>query len=162
MSMEMRRRAPTARDVVEQLLDSYQSAGGAGRGESWGGGGHQVPLNAWETKDGYHVVMLAPGADPNEINVTAVGGTLTVEGELRAEGPQGANSIWTEFGPSRFRRTIQLPDAINTERVQASYRDGLLEIEIPKAEHAKPRSIQVRAGGGSGRPADAESGGEQG
>ena len=158
MSMEMRRRNPTVWDVMEQMLDNYP-ASGQRRGEQWsgaGGGGQQVPLNAWETKDGYHVVMMAPGADPNEINVTAVGGTLTVEGELRVQGPQGANPIWTEFGPSHFRRTIQLPDAINTERVQASYRDGLLEIEIPKAEHAKPRSIQVRSGGGGGQQVDVD------
>ena len=121
----------------------WTSSRGSNGGTS-SGGYQQVPLNAWETKEGFQIALMAPGADPAAINITAVGGTLTVEGELKLETPEGANYLWREFGPARFRRTLQLPDAINAEKVEAYYKNGLLFITVPKAEHAKPRTIKVQ------------------
>ncbi len=145
MATDMRRMAVrTPWSVLGELMDpSWLQAAARGDG---GSNGHQqqVPLNAWETKEGFQIALMAPGADPAAIQVTAVGGTLTVEGEMKFETPEGASFVWREFGPSRFRRTIQLPDAINTEMVEAYYRNGVLLISVPKAEHAKPRNIQVK------------------
>src|SRR5439155_6202612 len=104
----------------------------AGRGEGGATSTLPVLMNAWEAQDGYHLALMAPGADPSAIAITAVGGTLTVEGELNIEMPAGASALWQEFGPSRFRRTIQLPDAINPAGVEAYYKNGLLFISVPK------------------------------
>lgn len=159
MLMEMRRlAAPSAWDVMERVLHERWPTLAAGRGEDGATtGALQVPLmNAWEAKDGYHLALMAPGADPDAINITAVGGTLTIEGELNVETPEGASPLWREFGPSRFRRTLQLPDAINAAGVEAYYKNGLLFISVPKAEHAKPRSITVKTHGPGEQPVLAE------
>jgi HSP20 family protein len=157
MGMDIRRlAAPTSWDVIERLMHDQWPPLASGRGEGGATTTRQVPLNAWEAQDGYHVALLAPGADPEAISVTAVGGTLTVEGELKVETPPGAKHLWQEFGPSRFRRTIQLPDAINAEGVEAYYKNGLLLITVPKAEHAKPRSIAVKPHGPGAQPVPTE------
>src|SRR6476660_2306901 len=107
MSMNPHRLAtPSAWDVMERVLHDRWPTLASGRGEGGAAGTQPVPLNAWETTDGFHVALMAPGADPQAISITVVGGTLTVEGELQAQAPAGASSLWQEFGPSRFRRTI--------------------------------------------------------
>ena len=157
MLMDIRRlAAPSAWDVMERVLHDRWPALAAGRGEGGAPVAQPVPMNAWEAQDGYHLALMAPGADPSAISITAVGGTLTVEGELNVETPEGANALWREFGPSRFRRTIQLPDAIDADAVEAYYKNGLLFISVPKAEHVKPRSITVRAYGPGEQPVPAE------
>ncbi len=146
MAMDIRRPTfPSTWSLMEQFLENPW-AFLFGRSTNGGATGYQsVPLNVWETADGYQIALMAPGVDPGALSVTAVGGTLTVEGELKWETPQGASVIWREFGPSKFRRTIQLPDAINPDQVEAVYKNRLVFITVPKAEHAKPRSIQVKA-----------------
>ena len=60
--------------------------------------------------------------------------------------PEGAKAVWQEFGPSKFRRSLRLGAAVDPARVEAIYRNGLLLVTMPKAEHAKPRQIQVQTG----------------
>src|SRR3954466_4320711 len=127
MAMDIRRpTSPSAWDLMERLMEQPWAQYSARSANGGSTGYQQVPLNAWETKDGFQVALMAPGSDPAAINITAVGGTLTVEGELKIETPEGANYLWREFGPTKFRRTIQLPDAINSEAVEAYYQNGLL------------------------------------
>ena len=88
-----------------------------------------------------------------------MGGTLTVEGELRLETPEGAAILHQEFGPSRFRRTVQLPDAIDAARVEATYHNGVLLIGVPKAQEAKPRTIKVQVQGPTELPVPTDASG---
>jgi HSP20 family protein len=109
-----------------------------------------LPVNVWETAEGYQAALLAPGLDEQSINVTVHDDTLAIEGELRFAVPEGAKPIWQEFGPSKFRRSLRLGTAVDPARVEAMYKNGLLLVTMPKAEHAKPRQIQVQVGvGGS-------------
>ena len=73
--------------------------------------------------------------------------TLAIEGEFKFEVPQGAKPIWQEFAPARFRRSLRLGAAIDPAKVEAMYQNGVLVITMPKAEHAKPRQVQVQLGG---------------
>src|SRR5947207_2088237 len=130
MASDIRRQAaPSMWDVMDELMNRAWHA-------NWPTNGHsasfQVPMNAWETRDGYQFALMAPGCDTAALNVNAVGGTLTVEGEVKVETPEGATPLWREFGPAKFRRTIQLPDAINPEGVDAYYKNGLVFLTVPK------------------------------
>ncbi len=58
--------------------------------------------------------------------------------------PDGASPVWQEFGPSRFRRSLRLGASVDGAKVDAMYGNGLLMITMPKAEHVKPRQIQVQ------------------
>ena len=119
----------------------YSAAQGGGNGSA---GFQSLPVNVWETQEGYHASLLAPGLDESSINVTVHDDTLAIEGELGFQVPEGAKAIWQEFGPSKFRRSLRLGAAVDPARVEAIYRNGLLLVTMPKAEHAKPRQIQVQ------------------
>ena len=66
--------------------------------------------------------------------------------------PEGARPVWQEFGPAKFRRSLRLGTAVDPSRVEAVFRNGLLLVTMPKAEHAKPRQIQVQVGTQSATP----------
>jgi HSP20 family molecular chaperone IbpA len=73
--------------------------------------------------------------------------TLSIEGELQWEVPEGARVIWQEFAPARFRRSLRLGAAVDPARVEALFQNGILLVTMPKAEHAKPRQVQVQVTG---------------
>ena len=134
------------RQWVDRVFDdafareSNASANGANAGFQ------SLPVNVWETPDSYQAALMAPGLDENTINVTVHDDTLAIEGELKFNVPDGAKPIWQEFGPSRFRRSLRLGAAVDPTRVEAIYRNGLLLVTMPKAEHAKPRQVRVQVG----------------
>ena len=109
-----------------------------------GGASSGVAANVWETDEGYQIALLAPGVDPEQVEITALRNTITVSGSLEVGQPEGAKAVWQEFGPSQFRRQIGLPAEVNAEQIQAAYRNGILLLTVPKAEHAKPRQIKVQ------------------
>lgn len=139
--------------LFEQAIEPY-SNGGSGRPDGSFTGYQSIPVNVWETGEGYQAALMAPGLDESSINVTVHDDTLVIEGELRVQVPEGAKAVWQEFGPSKFRRSLRLGSAVDAARVEALYRQGLLLVTMPKAEHAKPRQIQVQVA--SAEPATAK------
>jgi HSP20 family molecular chaperone IbpA len=139
--------------LFEQAFgQNYQAAEGTASGYQ------SLPVNVFETKDGYQAALLAPGLDEQTINVTVHDDTLAIEGELKFNVPEGARPIWQEFGPAKFRRSLRLGAAVDPGRVEAIFRNGLLLVTMPKAEHAKPRQIQVQVGGPSSTATPAANG----
>jgi HSP20 family molecular chaperone IbpA len=135
------------RQWVDRVFDeAFARENAAGTGSA---GFQSLPVNVWETPDGYQAALLAPGLDEQSINVTVHEDTLAIEGELKFNVPEGARPIWQEFGPTKFRRSLRLGAAVDPARVEAMFRNGLLLVTMPKAEHAKPRQIQVQVGGSS-------------
>jgi HSP20 family protein len=118
-----------------------RDGGANGSGQS---GVQTLPVTIWETDDAFHAALMAPGLDENSISVTVQEDTLSVEGELKFQPPEGARTIWQEFGPMRFRRSLRLGTPMDPGRVEAIYRNGLLLINMPKAEEAKPRQVRVQ------------------
>src|SRR5262245_29886215 len=76
-------------------------------------GFQSLPVNVWETADGYQAALLAPGLDEQSINVTVHEDTLVIEGDLTFSVPEGAKAVWQEFGPSKFRRSLRLAAAVD-------------------------------------------------
>jgi HSP20 family protein len=130
-------------EAVDRFFDAFYGPQRANGGST---GYQSLPVNVWETPDGYQAALLAPGLDEQSINVTVHEDTLVIEGELKFQAPEGAQTIWQEFGPAKFRRSLRLGASVDPQRVEALYRNGLLVVTMPKAEHAKPRQIQVQVG----------------
>jgi HSP20 family protein len=150
MSIERWRTRP-ATDPFGQVLDrlfEQTFAPFTARGVADGGstGFQSLPLNVWETEDGYHAALIAPGLDEETIDLTVHEDTLAIEGTLAFQAPDGAKAVWQEFnpGPAKFRRSLRLGASVNAAKVEAVYRNGLLVLTMPKAEHAKPRQIHVK------------------
>jgi HSP20 family molecular chaperone IbpA len=134
----------TLRQAVDRIFDEALATGSGVDGATTGF--QSMPVNVWETPEGYQAALLSPGLDQQSINVSVHDETLAIEGQLKFEVPEGAKPIWQEFTPARFRRSLRLGAAIDPARVEAMYQNGILLITMPKAEHAKPRQVQVQLG----------------
>jgi HSP20 family protein len=119
----------------------------ASNGNGGSTGFQSLPVNIWEANDAYHAALLAPGANEPSINVTVHEDTLAIEGELEFQAPEGAQMVWQEFTPVKFRRSLRLGSAVDPTKVEATYKNGILFVTMPKAEHARPRQVQVQIGG---------------
>ena len=154
MSIELWRTRP-ATNAFSQVLDRLFeqtftpfTAGGPADGGSTGF--QSLPVNVWETQDGYYAALMAPGLDEQTIDLTVHEDTLAIEGTLAFQAPDGARVVWQEFnpGPARFRRSLRLGAYVDASKVEAVYRNGLLVLTMPKAEYAKPRQIHVKVASG--------------
>jgi HSP20 family protein len=139
-----RTRPYSASHSIDRLFDDLFTPVSNG-GSSTSSPVQSVPVNVWDTGESFHAAVLAPGLDEESINVTLHEEVLTIEGELRVVAPEGAKAVWGEFGPSKFRRSLRLGMPVDGDKVEAMYRNGVLLVTMPKAEHAKPRRITVQA-----------------
>lgn len=99
-----------------------------------------------ETENELVLRMDVPGIELKDIDIQLENQTLTIKGERRFEQQQPSNGkgyhrIERSYGA--FARTFALPNTLDTERVRAEYRNGVLNVTLPKKELAKPRSIRV-------------------
>ncbi|HEX9888832.1 MAG TPA: Hsp20/alpha crystallin family protein [Nitriliruptorales bacterium] len=104
-------------------------------------------LDVEENQDAFVLHVELPGVSPDDIEVNLEESVLTVTGERNFYGERDAENfrrVERRFG--RFHRSVRLPDRVKPDAVEATYRDGLMTITVPKAEEAKPRRIEVRAG----------------
>ncbi len=101
-------------------------------------------VNVSETEGGYKVVALAPGVQPENFEVTVKNNILTLSGEKRPPEDVSPDEYHrSERSEGRFVRSLELPGAIDPDRVKASYANGLLTVILEKSEAAKPRAIPV-------------------
>ena len=106
------------------------------------------PLNVHDAGDRYLLSVQLPGMTPADIDLTITGETLTIRGERkRPEGIKDDSYRRQERPMGRWVRTITLPDRVDSARVGALFSDGILTVNLPKAESAKPRRITVTAPG---------------
>jgi HSP20 family protein len=120
-------------------LDPFQSAR---RAQAY------PPLNVYDAGDRYFMTVQLPGMTPADIDLTITGETLTIRGDRkRPEGIKDDSYRRQERQMGRWVRTITLPDRIENGGVGASFSDGILTIDLPKAESARPRRITVTAPG---------------
>ena len=102
-------------------------------------------MNVWMNEEGAVVTAELPGVNVNDLEINVVGETLTVSGERKlAELPKDAVYHRQERGMGKFTRTIDLPFAVESGKVQATLEKGILRILLPRAEQDKPRKISVK------------------
>lgn len=100
----------------------------------------------FETDDAYLIKLDMPGVDENKIDITLEKNTLTINGYSNVERPQGYSLATAEYRIGDYERSFRLTDKINQEDIEAAYEDGVLKLNLPKAEEAKARKIQVKVG----------------
>jgi HSP20 family protein len=115
-----------------------------------------MPMDVWQTEDGFHVYLDLPGVDPDSVEITTERNMLTIKAERRAEYQQGQNVLIAERPQGTFTRQLQLGDTVDTENIQASYGDGVLHLTLPMTQAAQPRRVQVRTDGGGQRQVTVE------
>ncbi|MCA0153125.1 Hsp20/alpha crystallin family protein [Winogradskyella vincentii] len=104
-------------------------------------------VNIRETADAYFVDMAVPGMKKSDFNINLDNQLLSISTESSEEHThENENFTRKEFGYSAFKRSFNLPETINENKIEAKYNDGILSIHLPKKEEAKqrpPRTIKV-------------------
>jgi HSP20 family protein len=130
------------REAMSQLFEDSVVAPGTLRREQ---GGFAPALDLSETEDGYRVEVAVPGLKPEDLQITFENNVLAIKGELRQESEdKKRNYHRTERRYGSFQRTIALPSTVKADAIKAALTNGILRLDIPKAEEVKPRRISVQ------------------
>jgi len=128
------------RSVLNDLFD-----------ENHGRSTRQPSVSKWypavdvlESKDSYLIHAELPGMKREDIKVEVKDGALVLSGERKSEKPaEGVEYRHTERVAAKFCRSFTLPETVKQDGIEASYKDGVLEIRVPKVEKARPRQIEI-------------------
>ena len=141
---------------LERLRQEFDRAGRPGSARSPGRfaflpgrGARQYPLvNVADDGESFYVEALAPGVDPDQLEITVVQNRLTIAGEKRGgddNAPERVHRV--ERAAGRFLRTVDLPVEVDADRVEAQYKNGLLKLTLPRAAASRPRRVTVQSQG---------------
>jgi len=103
-------------------------------------------VDIYETPDALHLWADMPGVDEQSLNVHLDNGVLTIEGQVDVKEYEELQPVYTEYNVGNYVRRFTLSSDVDSERITARMRNGVLELDIPKAERAKPRRISVTSG----------------
>lgn len=115
----------------------------------FGGGGarsqaaRSFPMDAYRRGDRFFIHLDLPGVDPDSIDLTTENNVLTIRAERRFPVEENDELLVSERPQGTFSRQLFLGDTLDTDRTSASYEQGVLTLEIPVAEQAKPRRIRI-------------------
>jgi HSP20 family protein len=101
---------------------------------------YTLSVDIREQDDAYVLSALVPGLKAEELNIQILEDVVTVEGEFKAD---ESDYLVRELPHGSFRRSLRLPVALDSEKAQAKITDGVLTLNLPKAESARPKSIKV-------------------
>ncbi|MBK8900334.1 MAG: Hsp20/alpha crystallin family protein [Anaerolineaceae bacterium] len=135
------------RNEIDRLFeDAFNApAGKWDRSTVWG-----FPLDVTENDETFTVKAAVPGMNPDDLDITISDSVLTIKGETRSEESREDERVHLRerrFGS--FMRSISLPTPVESDNVDATYENGVLTLNIPKAEAVKPKRISVKAGNGA-------------
>ncbi|HMJ05514.1 MAG TPA: Hsp20/alpha crystallin family protein [Chthoniobacterales bacterium] len=102
-------------------------------------------LDLYQTNDDIVAVVELPGMRKEDIEISLHDGMLIIAGERTDDSAANNQTGRTERFVGKFRRSISLPTRVDSERVGATYKDGILTVTLPKAEEVKPKQIQINA-----------------
>lgn len=104
------------------------------------------PLNLWEDADNLYVEAELPGFDLENLEIVITGeNQLSLKGERPASQKEGGTWIRQERGCGSFSRVLELPSIVDSEKVSANFKNGVLTVTLPKHEGVKPRRITVKS-----------------
>jgi HSP20 family protein len=134
----------TMRESMDRLFEDYFTRRPRNAGPLvW-----QPAVEVFETEHDVTVKAELPGIDPNhvEVNVTEEG--LTIKGEAKIEHEEKKRNYYRrELRYGSFQRTVVLPTEVKGDEAKATFRHGILEVKVPKAERVKPKTVKVEVEG---------------
>lgn len=138
------------RDAMARLMDQSVIFGGqGGRGEP--SGNQTVPVNIFEGEEFLMVIAAMPGAQQEDIEISARGNSLTIEARERGDikpNETGKRYIRHEFRYGPYHRTVELPYAVDPDNAEATLGDGVLTVRLSKAATEKSTKINISAATG--------------
>lgn len=103
-------------------------------------------VDVFEDDAGISLLADLPGVPKDRLELKVEADTLLIEGLVDPQTPEGLESVWAEVRVPRYRRAFTLSRELDSGRIEANLKDGVLRLRIPKQAHAQPRRIAVQAG----------------
>lgn len=102
-------------------------------------------VDIYETKDSLFLVADMPGVDEKSVDIELEKNILTITGCVHIDEIKDKSIVYSEYETGDYERTFTLSDEIDREKIKATVKDGVLRLELPKAEKAKPKKIEIQA-----------------
>ena len=103
------------------------------------------PVDVIEDESGITVNADMPGVTKENLTIRIEGGALTIDAPLALGESKSLNAVYSETRAAHYKRSFTLSRELDTTKIDAAIKDGVLKLHVPKLEHAKPRRIEVRA-----------------
>ena len=103
------------------------------------------PVDVIEDESGITVNADMPGVTKENLTIRIEGGALTIDAPLTLGESKNLNAVYSETRSAHYKRSFTLSRELDTTKIDAAIKDGVLKLHVPKLEHAKPRRIEVRA-----------------
>jgi HSP20 family molecular chaperone IbpA len=104
----------------------------------------QPPVNIFEDADGIILEADMPGVSKDRLKLLVDQDSLLVEGDVRVDVPEGMQALYADVPSTSYRRSFALSGELDVERIDATLKDGVLTLRIPKRAEVRPRRIEVR------------------
>ncbi|MBI4284633.1 MAG: Hsp20/alpha crystallin family protein [Chloroflexi bacterium] len=133
-------------EEAERLLESERPFRTVWYTRPRDGMGWTPAIDMYEKEDSFIVRAELPGVKKEDVEITVMGDTLTMKGERKPpEGIKEQEYQCTEICYGKFSRSLTLPTAVDTEKIEATYENGVLEITLPKVKEATPAKVQIKS-----------------
>lgn len=130
-------------DLLRQRLDNLYTGYNRPYTTRWLLDEGFLRANLYQSGDAFEMRLEVPGMDKESLNIKIQGNYLEVTGSREQKLPEGYKVHKTERGAGSFSRSFTLPDDVDSSRVEATLKDGILYLTLPKSEAAKPRQITI-------------------
>lgn len=130
------------RSRFDNLFNEFDQT--AGYEPRWSVPGTYPRTNLYEKGDQFELVAEVPGLSKDDLDVKLQGNYLEISGKRQVKAPEGYRSHRVERGSATFTRSLTLPAEVDSDKVSATLKDGILVLTMPKSEAAKPRQISIK------------------
>jgi len=104
-----------------------------------------LSVDLWEEDDTYFVKMALPGVNKDDVEIDIVNDSVTIKGHTKKEKDESSKKkYYCQTLETSFEQTFNLPGKIDADKAEASYKDGILTLKLPKSEETKPKKIEVK------------------
>jgi HSP20 family protein len=103
-------------------------------------------MDIYEDARGITLKADLPGVSPDRLSIQVDGNTLVIEGQVSITMPEGMEALYADVRATRYQRSFNLSSELDTEKISAEMKDGVLTLNLPKREELQPRKIEVKIG----------------
>lgn len=132
------RRMASLRDAMNRIFEESMS-------ETTSEREMLLAVDVQAREDDYVITALVPGLEPDDLSIEILNNTVSLRGEFRSTSQEDAKYLMCELPAGKFSRIITLPTALEPSKAEASIKNGVLHLVVPKAEAHRPKTIKIKA-----------------